>query len=92
MTEVLNIFVEVDFHECCQIKYFAVPNFHELPEKLQNLKTWFLKIVMQKLDGMNIIIQLKSQNHENVFETTSTAVLHGLSVQMLKEMVRSGRT
>ena len=34
--------------------------------------------VMRKLDGMNIIIQLKVQNHPNTFETTSTTILHGL--------------
>ena len=27
--------------------------------------------VMRKLDGMNIIIQLKVQNHQNTFEATS---------------------
>ena len=40
--------------------------------------------IMQKLDGMNIIIQLKVQNHRNTFETISTTVLHGLLFQMLK--------
>ena len=30
--------------------------------------------VMQKLDGMNIIIELKVQSHQNTFETTSTTV------------------
>ena len=28
--------------------------------------------IMQKLDGMNIIIQLKVQNHQNTFKATST--------------------
>ena len=48
--------------------------------------------VMQKLDGMDIIIQLKVQNHENTFEVTSTTILHGLSYQMLQKMLRPGRT
>ena len=41
--------------------------------------------VMQKLDGRNIIIQLKVQNHQNTLEATSTPFLHGLSFQMLKK-------
>ena len=48
--------------------------------------------VMQTLDGMNIIIQLKVQNHKNTFEVTSTTVLCGLSFQMLQKMLRPGRT
>ena len=48
--------------------------------------------VMQKLDGRNIIIQLKFQNHQNTLEATSTPFLHGLSFQMLKKMLRPGRT
>ena len=48
--------------------------------------------VKQKLDGMNIIIQLKVQNHQNTFEATSTIILHGLSFQMLQKMLRPGRT
>ena len=47
---------------------------------------------MQKLDGMNIIIQLKVHNHQNTFEATSITVLHGLSFQMLQKMLRPGRT
>ena len=39
--------------------------------------------VMQKLNRMNIIIQLKVQNNQNTFEATSTTILHGLSFQML---------
>ena len=34
--------------------------------------------VMRKLDGMNTIIQLNAQNHQNTFEATSTTILHGL--------------
>ena len=48
--------------------------------------------VKQKLDGMNIIIQLKVQNHQNTFEATSTIILHGLSFQMLQKKLRPGRT
>ena len=33
--------------------------------------------VMQKLDEMNIIIQLKVQNHQNTFEAISTTIIHG---------------
>ena len=29
---------------------------------------------MQKLDGMNIIIQQKFKNHQNTFEATSTTI------------------
>ena len=47
--------------------------------------------VMQKLDGMSIIIQLKVQNHQNTFET-STTILHGLSFEMLQKHLRAGRT
>ena len=45
--------------------------------------------MMWTLDGMNIIIQLKVQNHQNTFEATSTFFLHGLSFQ---KMLRPGRT
>ena len=49
--------------------------------------------VMQRLNGMNvIIIQLKVQNHRNTFETISTTVLHGLLFQMIQKMLREGRT
>ena len=48
--------------------------------------------VMQKLDGMNIIIQLKNQNLKDTFETTSTTVLLGLSFQILQKMLRPGKT
>ena len=48
--------------------------------------------VMQKLDGMNIIIQLKVKNHQNTFEATLTTILHGLSFQMLQKMLGPGRT
>ena len=48
--------------------------------------------IMQKLDGMNIIIQQKVQNQQNTFEATSTTILHGLSFQMLQKMLRPGRT
>ena len=48
--------------------------------------------VMRKLDGKNIIIQLKIQNHQNTFEATSTTILHGLLFQLLQKMLRPGRT
>ena len=41
--------------------------------------------VMRKLDGMNIIIQIKVQNRQSIFEATSTTILHGLSFQMLQK-------
>ena len=37
--------------------------------------------VMRKLDGINIIIQQKAQNHQNTFQATSTTILDGLSFQ-----------
>ena len=48
--------------------------------------------VMQKLDGINLIIRLKVQNHQNIFEATSTTVLHELSFQMLQKMLKPRRT
>ena len=30
--------------------------------------------VMQRLDGMNVIIQLKVQNHESTFKVTATTI------------------
>ena len=47
--------------------------------------------IMQKLDGMNKIIQ-QVQNHQNTFEATPTTVLYGLSFQKLQKMLRPGRT
>ena len=47
---------------------------------------------MQKLDRMNTIIQLKVQNHQNIFEATSTNVLNGPSFQIIQKMLRPGRT
>ena len=43
--------------------------------------------VMQKLDGMNIMIQLKV--HWNTFEEPSTTALHGLSFQMLPKNAKA---
>ena len=48
--------------------------------------------LMQKSDGMNIIILLKVQNHQNTFEKISITVLHGLLFQMLRNMLKPGRT
>ena len=39
----------------------------------------------QKLDGMNLIIHPKVQNHGNTLEVTSIPVLHGLSFEMLQK-------
>ena len=39
---------------------------------------------MQKLDGMNITIQIKVQNHQNTFKATSTTILVGFSFQNSK--------
>ena len=47
--------------------------------------------VMRKLNGMNIIIQLKIQNHQNTFEATSTTILHGLSFQMLQKNAKTSK-
>ena len=48
--------------------------------------------VMQKLDEMNIIIQLKVRKRPRTFEATSTTVLHGLSFQILQKMLRPGKS
>ena len=48
--------------------------------------------VMQRLDGMSMIIQVKVQNLRNTLEATSTTVLYGLSFQVLNEIRRPGRT
>ena len=47
---------------------------------------------MHKIHGMNITIQLKVQNRQNTFETTSAIVLHDLSFEMLRKILRTGRT
>ena len=47
---------------------------------------------IQKLDGMNVIIQLKVQNHRNDVKKILTTVLHGLWFQMLQKMLRPART
>ena len=47
---------------------------------------------IQKLDGMNVIIQLKVQNHRNDVKKILTTVLHGLWFQMLQKMLRPVRT
>ena len=48
--------------------------------------------IMQKLDGMNIIIQIKFQNHQTTFGATSTTILHGVSFQKLQKLLRPGWT
>ena len=40
------------------------------------------------MDGMNIVIQVKVQDHGNTSETISTNVIHGLLFQMLQKMLR----
>ena len=44
----------------------------------------------QKLDGINIIIQLNVQDHQNTLNAKSSTALHGLSFQMLQKMQRPG--
>ena len=46
--------------------------------------------VMQKLDGMNKIIQLKVRNHRKTLETILATVLHALLFQMLQKMLTLG--
>ena len=46
-------------------------------------------IVMQKLDEINIIIQLKGQNRQNTFKATSTTVSNGPSFQMLQKNAKT---
>ena len=41
---------------------------------------------------VNIIIQLKVQNHQNTFEATLTTILHGRSFEILQKNLRPGRT
>ena len=48
--------------------------------------------VMQRLDGINIIIQLKVQNHQNNSKATSAVALQVMSFQMLRRLIRPGRT
>ena len=43
--------------------------------------------VIQKLDGINVIIRLWVQNHLHTFKATSTTVLYGLSFQILEKML-----
>ena len=45
---------------------------------------------MQKLDGINLIIQLNVQDHQNTLNAKSSTALHGLSFQMLQKMQRPG--
>ena len=41
---------------------------------------------------VNEFQKFKVQDNRNTFETTSTTVLHGLSFQMLQNMLRPRRT
>ena len=47
--------------------------------------------LMKNLDGINIIIHLSIQNHQNNSETTSIIVLQGLSLQMLQKTQKQGK-
>ena len=67
---------------------------HVLPIKRITLEVQVRMVkpnAIQKLDGMNIIKQLKAQNHWNTLKATPTTALLGLSFQMLQKMVRRGR-
>ena len=48
--------------------------------------------IMQRLDGIKAIIQLKVQNHQNTFETILTTVYYWLSFQMLQKILKPGST
>ena len=48
--------------------------------------------VNENSDGINIIMGLKVQNHRKFSELTPNIVLHGLSFQTFKNMLRQGRT
>ena len=41
---------------------------------------------------MKIIIQLKVQNHQNIFEVTSTTILYGLSFQVPPPKKKNAKT
>ena len=69
---------------------FPSPNFTSLlmTKTLLNFFGWFYigrTNCNQKLHGMNIIIQLKVQNHRNTFGKISATVLHGLLFQMFQK-------
>ena len=40
-SEELNMFAEINFRKCYEIKYFAVPNFYEFARKSRNRETLF---------------------------------------------------
>ena len=48
--------------------------------------------VMEKLNGMNIVVQLKVQDHQNACEAISTIILHSLSFQIFQKILRPVRT
>ena len=47
--------------------------------------------VMWKLNGMNIIVQPKFQDHQNTFETISATILHELSFQILPKNAKTSK-
>ena len=55
VTQDLNIFAEIKFRECYQIKYFVVPNFREIAKKREIAKLCFVKVsyvkVVEKSSG-----------------------------------------
>ena len=46
----------------------------------------------QNLNGMNIIIQLKVQSHQNTGKAIATTILMELPFQVLQKMLRLGGT
>ena len=48
--------------------------------------------IILKLDGMDIIIQLKVKNHQSTFSTIWTTVFDGLIFQLIQRMLRLGKT
>ena len=48
--------------------------------------------VMQMLDGMNIITQLKVQNHHNNIDSISSGLYYMDSISNAPKMIRPGRT
>ena len=54
----LNIFARINFHECHQLKYFAVSNFCEFAKKSQNCEMLFRKsfLLSANLEAMSCIL------------------------------------
>ena len=61
-------------------------------EMVLMVETILVKIKMtKKLDGINIIMQLRAQNQRNNSKAASTTVLHRVSFKMLQKILRPGR-